>query len=341
MGHEMVSGPGILLHSPSMGSPLLASAPPVVISASRRTDIARFYAEWFSARRAAGFAQFANVFGVHGQVSLVPRDVLGYLFWTRDPSPLRRELRALRQAQIPYAFQFTITAYGPDLERRRPPLDYAIGQFLQVSRTLPSPESIQWRYDPIVISARYPASFHTQAFARIADRLAGATRVVNTSLVEPYRAAVRRLADPSVLYRAVDPKRHAAVFKSTPELAVAGDHGRSLAAELSLIAHRCGMELRACANPDLGLPPSQCCGTELFLAYGSDVVRGISAQGRAPSRSGCRCLRSIDIGMNETCRGGCQYCYVVRSERAAAIHAAEHRPQAPWLRPLPGRHAGS
>jgi hypothetical protein len=309
---------------------------PVVVSASRRTDIPRFYADWFSARRAAGFAEFANVFGVQGRVSLAPGDVLGYLFWTRDPEPLRKELRALRQAHIPYAFQFTITAYGPDIEQYRPPLDHALEQFLEISRALPDPEAIQWRYDPIVLCSRYPATFHLEAFTRIAERLAGATRVVNTSLVEPYRKAVQRLADPTVLYRAPDPRRHTSTLKSRPSLRFAGDQGRKLAADLSVVARRYGMRLRACANPELDLPPSQCCGAELFVPYGAHVARAVSALGRAPSRGGCHCLRSVDIGMNETCRGGCQYCYVVRSHRAATLNAIEHRPDASALRPLRG-----
>jgi hypothetical protein len=308
-----------------------------LVSVSRRTDVPRFFPDWFAARRAAGFAEYENVFGVRGRVSLLRSDVLGYLFWTRDARPLRRELAALQRERIPFAFQFTITSYGPELEPNRPPLDGAIASFLEVAEALPSPSSIQWRYDPIVISRRYPPEFHLEAFARIAERLRGATFVVNVSLVEPLLKAVRRLHDDDVLYRPPDPRRHAATLRRFPELRFATAAKRELAPDLATAARAQGMVLRACADPELGLPPAQCCGPSLWRAYGEIDLAELAGVPEAPSRSGCHCIRSVDIGMNETCQGGCLYCYVVSSNRAVAAHADRYDARQPSLRPPRGQ----
>jgi hypothetical protein len=307
---------------------------PALISASRRTDIPRFYADWFRARRRAGFVEYENVFRTCGRASLSPADVLGYLFWTRDARPLESELAVLRAEGVPFAFQFTITGYGEELEPNRPPLGQAVDSFLGVAGGLPGPQAIEWRYDPIVLSSRYPAAFHLETFHRLAERLQGHTTVVNTSLVEPYAKAVRRMGDPSVLYRTPDPERHGSVCRRHPELRFARRDGPVLARQLAELGRRYGMDLRACANPELGLPPSQCCGLQLFEPYGPEVVARFGAVTPAPTRKGCRCLRAVDIGMQETCRSGCRYCYVTSSDRAVAQHSGQHDPEAASLRPL-------
>ena len=118
---------------------------PKLISASRRTDIPRFYARWVGARRRQGFAERRTALGVAGRVSLRRADVLGFLFWTRDARPFMKELEALRAEGIPYAFQFTINGYGRELEPRRPRLAEAIGSFkAEVSEIVgTSGESVQ------------------------------------------------------------------------------------------------------------------------------------------------------------------------------------------------------
>lgn len=303
-----------------------------IVSASRRTDIPRFFARWFAERRREGVAAFRNSFGGKGEASLRPQDVLGYLFWTRYAGPFAEQLRELRAEGVPYVFQYTLNAYGRDLEPHLPRTARAVDDFLAVSRDLPSPAAIQWRYDPIVLSDTYTPDFHRRSFRRLARALEGATRVVNVSVVEPYRKTVRRVAEPSVRFRALEPKRHRAVAAKHPDLPQAGADAEALLAELAEMAREHGMELRACCNPEQALPRSQCCGPELFAPYGVEVAREIAATGKGPSRQACRCLRVVDIGMDNTCVAGCKYCYVVTSHEAAVRSFRRHDPAAPMLR---------
>ena len=299
-----------------------------IISASRRTDIPRYFGEWFRERRKAGSARFRNSFGVAGEVSLEDGDLAGFLFWTRFAGRFQEQLAELRRAGVPYAFQYTINGYGPPLEMHNPGLEHALADFRAVCAALPGPEAIQWRYDPIVVSGTLDETFHRARFRTIARALEGSTRVVNTSLVEPYVKTVRRVADGSVKYRPVDPKRHKSVARRHPDLPEAGDRERALLEELGEIAARHGLELRACCNPEWGLPPSQCAGPELFSAYGltlHDLPGG-------PTRPTCRCVATVDIGMDNTCLAGCRYCYVVASHATAVANFRRHDPAAGQLR---------
>jgi hypothetical protein len=304
-----------------------------IISASRRTDIPRFYAKWFAQRRKEGRAEFRNSFGGKGAVSLLDVDVLGYLFWTRYAKSFRGELRALLDVGLPCVFQYTITGYDREIEPHTPGTDQAVDDFCAISAMLPAPDCIQWRYDPIVINEAQPIGWHRENFERVAATLQGATGVVNTSFIEPYVKVIRRLNNPTTVFRRLDEKRHKTVMKRYPDLAELDDEtAQAFLASLAGIAQKYGMELRMCANPEWKFTPSQCCGVELFAPYGEGQVKRIEALPPRPSRPACRCLKTVDIGMDNTCLGGCKYCYVVTSHDLAVKNYRFHLPDSPMLR---------
>jgi hypothetical protein len=307
-----------------------------IISASRRTDIPRYYGRWFAERRRAGFAEFRNAFGGFGRVSMRDADVLGYLFWTKHARPFAPQLEALRGDGVPYAVQYTITGLGgTPFEAHVPPAPRAVRDFLELRSTLPSSECIEWRYDPLLLTDAYPPRHHVETFGGLARELQGATRIVNVSFVEPFLKSVRRMREhASLRYRPVDRERHRTTARRHPGLpAVDGEVARRLLAELGDCAREHGMELRVCSQPEFeDVPPSRCCHAGLFLPYGADVARRAGALARNPSRPGCRCLKTVDIGMDNTCLGGCPYCYVVVSHRTAVRNFSRHDPRAPMLR---------
>ena len=87
------------------------------------------------------------------------------------------------------------------------------------------------------------------------------------------------------------------------------------------------MELRACSNPELGLPASQCCSAEMFAPYGEQLKPELADLRPRPSREGCRCLEAVDIGMDNTCLAGCKYCYVLVSHESAVENFRRHDPK--------------
>ena len=303
-----------------------------IISASRRTDIPRFYGDWFAERRREGTASFRTAFGFEGTVSLAADDVLGYLFWTKDARPFRGQLEQLLSEGVACAFQYTITGYGRPLEPYIPPPERVVEDLRSISALLPSPRCVQWRYDPIVLCDEHPAEDHLERFQRLAAALEGATEVVNISFVEPYLKALRRIDDSSVRYRRFDPARHKTVAKRYPSLPLVGEEAAELLGGMERVAREHGMELRACANPEWGIPAAQCCSAEMFSPYSAELAVSLERLKVAPTRDACRCLESVDIGMDNTCVGGCLYCYVVSSHEAALANRKQHDPKAPSLR---------
>lgn len=310
-----------------------------IISASRRTDIPHYYAEWFRDRRRAGYAEYRTVFGggKNGafRASLAPDDVLGYLFWTKYAGPFHGELDALRAEGIPYVFQYTISGYGKDLQPGIPPRDHAVDDFLHIADGLPGAAAIQWRYDPILVSPDYNGTWHRKNFEEIAERLKGAAHVVNVSYVEPYLKALSKAPDwKEIVWRRPDTGRHGTVLRNYPGLRTAGVDEDLLLADMSSIAQEQGMELRVCCNSEYSdhYPVAACCGPELFKPYGEALLERVSALASNPSRPGCRCLKSIDIGMDTTCPGGCFYCYATTSPVRARMNYEQHDPKSTTLR---------
>jgi len=311
-----------------------------IISASRRTDIPHYYAAWFRARRAAGVAFYRTVYGGgkdgYFKPSLRPEDVIGYLFWTKFVSEaFHAELKALRDEKVPYVFQYTITGYGKDIQPGIPSSEIAIEDFLKVEASLPKPECIQWRYDPILLSSKtYTPAWHRENFAKIAERLAGHTRVVNVSFTEPYKKAIAKVPEGHTITWRQSEKQRETIYKKYPEMLGAGEQELALLRDLEAIAKKHGMQLRACCNSEYSkmFPTAQCCGAELFSPYGDILHLQVTGLPAGPSRESCKCLKTVDIGMDNTCPGGCFYCYVTTSPDLAIKNFEKHNSNSEHLR---------
>lgn len=310
-----------------------------IISASRRTDIPHYYADWFRNRRKAGFADYRTVFGGGKkgffQASLKPEDVIGYLFWTKFAGPFHDELKALREEKLPYVFQYTITGYGNEIEPGIPAREEVIEDFLAVAKTLPGPEAIQWRYDPVLVSDRiYDHYWHLENFENIASRLSGHTKVVNVSFTEPYQKAISKVPPWHTISWRQSEKLRDTIYQKNPDLRPVGDRETDLLRELEAIAKAKGIQLRVCCNSEYAnkFPRAQCCGAELFAPYGPVVQWQVASLSPGPSRESCQCVKTVDIGMDNTCPAGCFYCYVTASIELALKNFKTHDPKNSQLR---------
>jgi len=287
----------------------------MIISASYRTDIPAFYADWFLARVGAGFVQFRNPFGGGlVDVSLAASDVDGVVFWTRNFAPLIDRLQPVIARDWPFVVQFTVTGYPRLLEPSVIREEDAVAQVARLA-TLFGPRAVVWRYDPILLSSQTDAPWHREAFGRLAGQLKGSVDEVVVSFVEPYRKTVRNLDR-----LATD----AALEWRLPT----DDEKTSIARDLSAIAAEAGMRLTLCTQPQLvdalsGVAaPARCIDTERL----GDVAGRPLAAPTKGNRPGCLCAQSRDIGAYDTCPHGCAYCYAVADRaRAKQAHSAHDR----------------
>ena len=273
----------------------------MIISASRRTDIPAFYAEWMVRRLREGYCTVANPFNRNqvARISLKPEDVDAIVFWTRNPRPLMPHLDELDSRGYRYYFQFTILGYPREIDAKSPPAATAVEAFCKLAERL-GPKRVIWRYDPIVFSGLTSPAFHEENFRRLAESLKGHTRRVVVSIVDMYRKIEKRLKKLEGTQAAV-------------RSCDAGDFG-PLMCRLAELAGENGMEIVSCAEEvDLrpfGILPGKCVDDRIISeAFGVEVP----ATKDPAQRKACGCVVSRDIGMYESCLFGCQYCYATKS----------------------------
>ena len=284
----------------------------MIVSASYRTDIPAFYADWFLNRLAAGAAQFRNPFGGGiVTVSLKAEDVSGIVFWTRNFAPLIDRLGPVEARGWPFVVQFTVTGYPRPLEPSVIRAEDAAAQIAEIARRF-GPRAAVWRYDPVLLSSATGPDWHRATFARLAAMLRGHVDEAVVSFVEPYRKTRRNLdrlaRDAGFDWRLPEPEEKAALVR-----------------DLAAMVGDAGMALTLCTQPALaecvpGLAaPARCIDAGRL---GDVAGRPVAAPTKG-NRPGCLCAASRDIGGYDTCPHGCAYCYAVADRsRAKAAYAA-------------------
>jgi hypothetical protein len=291
----------------------------MIISASYKTDIPAFYAEWFLNRLNAGFARTVNPYSRRIQtVPLTPDTVDGFVFWTRNVGPFFGVLDEVRRRGFPFVVQYTITGYPRALDQATIPADQAIDHLHRLSRRFGKAVSV-WRYDPVVITSSTPAAWHVETFARLSQAIAGAVDEVVLSFAHVYRKTARNLDAAARLsgFQWSDP---------SPTEKVA------LLSRLAAVAAKHGLRASLCGQPDLlaagltdRLREARCIDAarlERASGYGARVIQAA----RKPHRARCGCFSSRDIGDYDTCPHGCVYCYAVSSRAGAKARLARHDP---------------
>ncbi len=293
----------------------------MIISASYRTDIPAFYAEWFANRFRAGHARVVNPYG--GPPSSVPlrQGVDGFVFWTRNARPFHSALDMVRAAEMPFVVQYTLTAYPRALERSVVAPEHALSDIRALAAQF-GPRAVVWRYDPVVLSELTPPDFHRDTFARLAQALEGTVDEVVVSFAQIYRKTARNM----------DAAARAHGFAwSDPD----DDAKRALAADLIAVAAGTGLRLSVCSQAAYtvaGAHPAACIDARRLedVAAGWGRPRAIAAKVKG-NRPDCLCRESRDIGAYDTCPHGCAYCYAVGSQALAKRRHAEHDPESEFL----------
>lgn len=260
----------------------------MIISASRRTDLPAFYAEWLCRRFSEGYVLVRNPFRPRqvSRIPLTPEAVEGIVFWTKNPLPLAPHLS--RFGTFPWYFQWTLTPYGRDIEPGLPEKERLIAAFHALADRYGAHRFV-WRYDPILLSPAWTVRRHMDAFDAFCQALAGASDRCIISFLDSYRHRARILRAMGI--RSPDEAERAALI-----------------AAFRRSAGKWGFSLRACCEEEL--PPAACIDTERLGRIGGVPLRFRRDRSQ---RAGCTCAEAVDIGAYSTCPAGCCYCYAVRS----------------------------
>ncbi len=249
-------------------------------SLSRWTDVPAAKWPWFLDRLEAGKMEgFDPRTGVPAYWSLKPDDVLGLIFWTKNPRPLWRDAEAL-QVFDPEQIRVHVTATGwHEEEPGAPTMSRVSFDVLNLSSWLGG-SRITWRFSPV------PLLPHAILFSRF-ER--------GPKLFSP--SGIRE-----VFLSFLQPNDHLPERRSSEERI-------EIMCKLAEIASLYGLNVRLC-NEDrtlLGvdelpanLAPGVCAPPEDFALRGRE---------KSPSE-GCGCTLAVEaFGINESCCYGCRYCY--------------------------------
>lgn len=285
----------------------------MIISASRRTDIPAYYSEWFYNRIEEGYCTVPNPFNAD-QVYLVdlkPKAVTAIVFWTRNAFPLLKNINILDEKGYKYYFQFTLNNYPRIYEPYNPTFDNSIKCFQEIANKLGTGKII-WRYDPILFTNDLTIEFHKNNFAKIFDELSDYTKRIVISIVDNYKKTENRLKKLKTEYEGEQ------IEKSEVE---------NLLKFIVEKASTKGIEVESCAESKefshLGIVHGKCIDDRLLKAeFGIDLTFKKDKNQRLP----CGCMVSKDIGVNNTCLMGCEYCYATISHNSAIKNKKKHDP---------------
>ena len=124
---------------------------PVIISASRATDIPTFYSDWFVSRWEAGYLKWINPFNNKPlYVSFANTRLV--VFWTKNPRPMFKYLDYFDKNIPNYYFQYSLNDYDKEgYEAKVPNVENRIKTFQELSNRL-GKARVVWRYDPLLLT---------------------------------------------------------------------------------------------------------------------------------------------------------------------------------------------
>lgn len=330
------------------GQKIEATAP-VIISASRSTDIPAFYAKWFFNQLAKGYCTWNNPFNAKQKMYISFKNCKVVVFWTKNPKPILPYLHELEERGIHYYFQVTLNDYVREgFEPNVPSVAERIETFKQLSNMI-GRERVIWRFDPLILTPLLTPRMLLTKIWHIGNELKGCTDKLVFSFVDvkAYRKVQSNLVKETQFFT-----------KENVEQAEMTDAQRMEVVE-GLVKLRdvwkqngWNLQLATCAEElDLekyGIEHNRCIDGELmkrifaddqelvyYLHTGKLPVR--DSFGEIPpipqkvkdlkdkgQRKICGCMVSKDIGMYNTCRHFCVYCYANTSKEVVLKNAALH-----------------
>ena len=321
---------------------------PVIISASRSTDIPAFYAKWFFNRLDKGYCAWYNPFNQQ-KMYISFHNCKVIVFWTKNPKPIIPYLHILDNLGIHYYFQVTLNDYVKEgFEPNVSSVEERVETFKKLS-SLIGKEKVIWRFDPLIITPNIgPRELLTRIW-HIGNKLKGYTDKLVFSFVDvkAYRKVQNNLIKETMLFTKEDVENAEANHAQRIEIVEGLKKIRDA-------WHKEGwdVEMATCAEDiDLktyGIEHNRCIDGELMKRIFADDkellyylhtlkwpekdmfgnISPIPQKHKNVKDSGqrkiCGCMVSKDIGMYNTCRHFCVYCYANTSKELVLKNAQRH-----------------
>ncbi len=281
----------------------LKSEHPVIISASRRTDIPAFYSDWLINIFQKGEMLWKNPFNPNQKRYVYFNKTRAVIFWSKNPLQLIDKLNFFDQKGIHYYFQYTLNNYPEYLEPCTQDLNDRIDIFKKiVDRT--GKKNVIWRFDPVVITDKIDEDCIYNSILSTGQRLKGYAERLVISFLKLYPRVKKKLEKAGIQCKEISNENKVSIFKN-----------------IGHIARQLGLEVMSCAEPlninnelgNIGIKKGRCIDPDIMKElFNTDKVLMAyleTAKKDKGQRKECGCIQSIDVGTYNTCKHHCLYCY--------------------------------
>lgn len=280
----------------------------MILNVSGRTDIVAFYSDWFMNRYHEGFLDVRNPFYPKMVSRIYFKNVDIILFCTKNPLPIMNRLKEIKK---PVLFHVTITPYKRDIEPNVPNKKELI-EIVKKLSTLIGIDNLTIRYDPIFISDTYSLGYHLRAFEQLCSLLEGYVNKILISFIDDYKNV--RKNEKTINDRPFTESDYKAIGEGFSKSA-ANHH----------------MKVFTCFEDrdlvEYGFAKDDCLSSQVAFQLTGKIYKTQSAR----KEKKCNCVQMVDIGVYNSCRHFCKYCYANYDEEQVNSNYQNHDPNASML----------
>ena len=280
----------------------------MILNVSGRTDIVAFYSEWFMNRYKEGYLDVRNPFNKKLVSRIYFSDVDLIMFCTKNPIPIIDKIKEINK---PILFHITLTPYNKDIEPNVIDKTKIIEGIKKLSKII-GIDNIYVRYDPIIISDKYNIDYHIKAFSKLCSLLNGYVKRIIISFLDEYKN--------------VKENRNILKYKTLTD----NDY-KLISRNFSKIASNNGMTVQTCFEDrnlvEYGLIKGECLSHELAYKLTGKSYKSWTAR----KERKCNCVQMVDIGVYNSCKHFCKYCYANYNEKEVINNYKNHNPNSSLL----------
>lgn len=312
----------------------VAAQAPVIISASRSTDIPTFYSNWFVERWKKGHVSWKNPFnGVPLYISFEKTRLV--VFWTKNPKPMFKYIDFINENIPNFYFHFSLNDYDKEgLEGKVPDVNSRIDTFIKLSENI-GKEKVIWRFDPMILTDKIGVDELLRKAENVGDRLFNYTEkmVISFADIAIYPKVQNNLRKEAISY-----------IEFTQPLM------EEVASGIMKLNQKWNFEIATCSEKNdfdkFGISHNKCIDDDLIIKLFSQdkaLMDFLGVEFEEPTlfdlpgkkrklkvlkdkgqREDCGCIMSKDIGQYNTCPHECVYCYANTSKETAFKNYKAH-----------------
>jgi DNA repair photolyase len=229
-------------------------------------------------------------------------DVDLILFCTKNPIPILNDLDKIDKK---IHFHITLTPYKKDIEPYVPPKGNIIEAIKKISNII-GIDNVYVRYDPIFLNDIYDINYHIKEFDNMCKLLDGYVKNIIISFIDDYKNVRKNMR-----YLKIKP--------------FTKDDYKQIGINFSKSAKEHNMTVQTCFEEEnlveYGFIKRDCIGIELaYKLTGKTDFRKWSAR----KEKKCACVNMVDIGVYNSCKHFCKYCYANFDENKVNSNFLKH-----------------